>query len=65
MSKTIKTPAMSNVDFAADNTDKALRTFTSVVNGVQYVVEAETVEEAHAKLEAAIEEVDQPKPENT
>jgi hypothetical protein len=51
MSQTIKTPALKDVDFASENTDKALRTFVSVIDGVQHVVEAETVEEAQSLIE--------------
>lgn len=54
MSKSIKTPALNNVEFAAENTEVVLRTFTSVVNGVQYVVEAESAEQAQALIEEQI-----------
>lgn len=51
MSQTIKTPNAKTVDFAHNNTDIALKTFVGVIDGVQHVVEAETVEEAQQLIE--------------
>jgi len=50
MSKTLKTPSAETVDFAKDNTAILLKTYVSVVDNVQYTVEAETAQEAQEKL---------------
>lgn len=54
MSKAIKTPSIENVNYANNNLETAIKTFVSVVDTKQYVVEAENAEEAQTKIEEEI-----------
>jgi hypothetical protein len=64
MSKTLKTPSAETVDFAKDNTATLLKTFTSVVDNVQYTVEAETAQEAQEKLKELLPTEEEKQTEN-
>lgn len=55
MAKSIKTPSLSDVEYSATNTELALKTYVAVVNGVQYVVEAESQTEAEEKIQVELQ----------
>jgi nicotinate-nucleotide pyrophosphorylase len=64
MEKTLKTPSLKDVDFAKENTEIALKNYSSVHGETQINVEAESVEEAQKLIDAEKAKLDKSKTDN-